>query len=102
MRWFADGLGSWTQKRNANFTLRFTGSAIKVVGAKGPSAAGYAVFMDGTPVAGTFDAIAEQFVANQTLFARDGLSAAVEHSVVVVNSGGGFLYFDYANVTSAR
>lgn len=58
--------------------------------------------MDGTPVAGTFDAIAEQFVANQTLFARDGLSAAVEHSVVVVNSGGGFLYFDYANVTSAR
>lgn len=97
----ANGCDSWTQKKDANFTLRFTGSAITVVGAKGPSAGGYAVFLDGTPVAGTFEATAEQFVADQTLFARQGLSDAVEHSVVVVNTGGGFLYFDYANFTNA-
>jgi hypothetical protein len=97
----ANVLDSWTQKKDANFTVRFTGAAVTLVGAKGPSAAGYTVFLDGKALR-TYDAALQRFMANQTLFERDRLDTNVEHSVVVVNSGGGVLYFDYANVTNAR
>lgn len=97
----ADVLVSWTQKKDANFTVRFTGAAVTLVGAKGPSASEYTVYLDGKALR-TYDAAAQQFSANQTLFERNGLDSEAEHNVVVMNSGGGVLYFDYANVTNVR
>ncbi|KAJ9124421.1 hypothetical protein QFC24_003209 [Naganishia onofrii] len=92
---------SWTSQKDANITLRFTGKAITVVGARGPAGSACTLILDGKTLPYGCSTRAQEFIVNQTLFQYDGLASGSEHNLTLVNSGEGFVYFDYANITDS-
>ena len=91
---------SWTRDKGANYTLRFTGTSLSIHAPRGPSGARYGITLDSSPVLGSFDGYAPVFMPNETVWRVDGLEMG-EHVVSVVHEGEGYMYFDYADVTSA-
>ncbi|KAJ9123259.1 hypothetical protein QFC22_001455 [Naganishia vaughanmartiniae] len=92
---------SWTSQKGTNVTLRFTGKAITVVGARGPAGSDCTLILDGKTLTDGCSTRALKFIANQTLFQYDGLASGTEHNLTMINSGEGFMYFDYVNVTDS-
>lgn len=92
---------SWTSRKNANVTMRFTGKAITLVGARGPAGSECTLVLDGKTLPDGCSTRALEFIANQTLFQHDGLAGGSEHNLTLINSGDGFMYFDYANITDS-
>lgn len=90
---------SWTRSKGANYTLRFTGTSLAIHAPRGPSGARYGIILDASPVPGTFDGYAPVFTSNQTVWRVDGLEMG-EHVVSAVHEGEGYMYFDYADVSS--
>ncbi|KAJ9107502.1 hypothetical protein QFC21_000957 [Naganishia friedmannii] len=92
---------SWTSRQNANVTVQFTGKAITVVGARGPAGSDCTLILDGKTLPDGCSTRAPDFIANQTLFQYDGLASGIEHNLTMINSGEGFMYIDYANITDS-
>ncbi|GHJ85974.1 hypothetical protein NliqN6_2376 [Naganishia liquefaciens] len=91
---------SWTRQKGANYTLRFTGTSLSIHGPRGPSGSRCRIILDSQSTSEAVDGYAQVFSPNETLWRMDRLQVG-EHVVTVVNEGEGYMYFDYANVTSS-
>ncbi|KAF7297189.1 hypothetical protein MIND_00952000 [Mycena indigotica] len=98
---FSGNNGHVTLSAGATAALTFTGERVAVFGPIGPTISPYIVQLDGQP-AGTFNATKQNYVAQTTLFAANGLGSG-QHILEIIPKptvAGQILGIDFAQVAA--